>query len=93
MERRAKLENGKVRVDFLNDVEKRKLKKFFKDEARIYSSSRGIFIKPAKQRTAESIALDVGEELMVPVDVPSGTNLENCFAPQNWPSVPAATRF
>lgn len=93
-ERRLRLKNGKVWVDFLSKTEKKKLKKFLKREARVFSSERGFFISPigTHSRPIESIALDVGEELNLPLDVPPGTSFSECFAPQNWPSVPASAR-
>lgn len=79
---------GKLRVDYLTNPEKKKIKKILKGDARIFSGKRGIFVKAINARTIESIALDLGEELKIPLEVPNGISLAHCFATRYWPSVP-----
>lgn len=95
-ERRIQILNGKegskIRVNFLSGPEKKKVKRLLRGRAKIYSSRRGVFFIPTRYCIVQSLALDLGEELKVPLVIPKGMSFAECFAPQNWPSVPAMAR-
>ncbi|MBU4223749.1 hypothetical protein KJ934_00770 [Patescibacteria group bacterium] len=93
MERRIQILNGKegskIKVDFLTDPEKKKIKKLFKGRAKIYPGRRGVFLIPTGSGIVQSLALDLGEELKAPLVVPEGISFAECFATRHWPAVPA----